>query len=68
MLFYHAGVDFSALAGTVGYAAGDGRVTRTDFNRGNGQLIVTELAEGFISKYVHIKRFLIREGEKVKRR
>jgi murein DD-endopeptidase MepM/ murein hydrolase activator NlpD len=67
MLSYHSGVDFSAPAGTVIYATGDGRVARTDFDRGNGQFIVIEHAEGFTSKYAHIKRFLIREGEKVKR-
>jgi murein DD-endopeptidase MepM/ murein hydrolase activator NlpD len=67
MLSYHSGVDFSAPAGTVVYATGDGRVARTDFDRGNGQFIVIEHAEGFTSKYAHIKRFLIREGEKVKR-
>jgi murein DD-endopeptidase MepM/ murein hydrolase activator NlpD len=67
MLSYHSGVDFSAPAGTLIYATGDGRVARTDFDRGNGQFIVIEHAEGFTSKYAHIKRFLIREGEKVKR-
>ncbi len=67
MLSYHSGVDFSAPAGTIIYATGDGRVARTDFDRGNGQFIVIEHAEGFTSKYAHIKRFLIREGEKVKR-
>jgi len=67
MLSYHSGVDFSAPAGTIVYATGDGRVARTDFDRGNGQFIVIEHAEGFTSKYAHIKRFLIREGEKVKR-
>lgn len=67
MLSYHSGVDFSAPAGTTVYATGDGRVARTDFDRGNGQFIVIEHAEGFTSKYAHIKRFLIREGEKVKR-
>ena len=67
MLSYHSGVDFSASAGTIVYATGDGRVARTDFDRSNGQFIVIEHAEGFTSKYAHIKRFLIREGEKVKR-
>jgi murein DD-endopeptidase MepM/ murein hydrolase activator NlpD len=67
MLSYHSGVDFSAPAGTIVYATGDGRVARTDFDRGNGQFIVIEHAEGFTSKYAHIKRFFIREGEKVKR-
>ncbi len=67
MLSYHSGVDFSAPAGTIVYATGDGRVARTDFDRGNGQFIVIEHAEGFPSKYTHIQRFLIREGEKLKR-
>lgn len=67
LLTYHAGVDFSAPAGTIIYATGDGRIARTNFDRNNGQYIVIEHAEGFTSKYAHLKRFLIREGEKVKR-
>jgi murein DD-endopeptidase MepM/ murein hydrolase activator NlpD len=67
LLSYHSGVDFSAPAGTTIYAAGDGKVMRTDFDRGNGQYIVIEHAEGFTSKYAPISRFLIRQGDQVKR-
>ena len=67
LLSYHSGVDFSAPAGTTIYASGDGKIIQTDFDRGNGQFIVIEHAQGFTSKYAHISRFLIRQGEQVKR-
>jgi murein DD-endopeptidase MepM/ murein hydrolase activator NlpD len=57
-------VDFSARAGTIVYATGDGRFAQTDFDWGSGQFIIIEHAEGFTSKYARIKRFLIREGKK----
>jgi murein DD-endopeptidase MepM/ murein hydrolase activator NlpD len=31
-LSYHSGVDFSARAGTIVYATGDGRFAQTDFD------------------------------------
>lgn len=66
-LSYHAGVDFSAPAGTPILATGDGKVIKTDFDRGLGQYIEIEHASGFTSKYAHLKRFHIRQGELVKR-
>ena len=66
-LSYHAGVDFSAPAGTSILATGDGKVIKTDFDRGLGQYIEIEHAYGFTSKYAHLKRFHIRQGELVKR-
>ena len=66
-LSYHAGVDFSAPAGTSILATGDGKVIKTDFDRGLGQYIEIEHASGFTSKYAHLKRFHIRQGELVKR-
>lgn len=66
-LSYHSGVDFSAPVGTTIYASGDGKVIQADFDRGNGQYLVIEHAEGFTSKYAHISRFLTRQGEQVKR-
>ena len=67
LLSYHSGVDFSAPVGTTVYASGDGKVLQTDFDRSNGQYIVIEHAEGFTSKYAHLSRFMIRQGELVKR-
>lgn len=67
LLSYHSGVDFSAPTGTTIYASGDGKIMQTDFDRSNGQYIVIEHVQGFTSKYAHISRFLIRQGEPVKR-
>ncbi len=65
---FHAGMDFSAPAGTPVYAPGDGVVTRAD-NRvsGYGNHIRIDHGFGYTTLYGHLHKYNVRRGQKVKR-
>uniref|UniRef100_A0A7V0Z771 M23 family metallopeptidase n=1 Tax=candidate division WOR-3 bacterium TaxID=2052148 RepID=A0A7V0Z771_UNCW3 len=63
----HEGVDFSASKGTPVYATGDGIVTFADWNMGYGYVIDIDHGYGFVTRYAHLSKMLVREGETVKR-
>lgn len=64
----HWGVDFSAPVGTPIYATGDGVIKRVKRNYG-GYGIQVEINHGFgfITKYAHMKKYIVKAGQKVKR-
>ncbi|NBT11697.1 MAG: M23 family metallopeptidase [Betaproteobacteria bacterium] len=59
----HEGVDFVAPAGTPVRASGGGLVRRSEFAGDHGQLIEIEHAEGFRSRYAHLKSRLVQAGQ-----
>lgn len=64
----HSGLDFVAAIGKDVYATGDGTVTFVKFSRtGYGNEIVIDHAFGFGSRYAHLNKILVTEGQKVKR-
>ncbi|MGB9720828.1 MAG: M23 family metallopeptidase [bacterium] len=63
----HEGVDFSASRGTPVYATADGIVVYADWNMGYGYVIDIDHGYGFVSRYAHLSKILVREGELVKR-
>jgi murein DD-endopeptidase MepM/ murein hydrolase activator NlpD len=64
----HYGLDFVAATGKNVYATGDGIVTFTRFSRtGYGNEIIIDHAFGFGSRYAHLSKILVTEGQKVKR-
>lgn len=65
---FHAGLDFTAPTGTEIYATGDGAVELVEFNYGGyGNQIVINHGYGYKSRYAHLSRIAIRQGQKVKR-
>lgn len=63
----HTGVDFSAPQGTPIVATADGRVISVG-RRGNyGLMIEIDHGHGFVSRYAHASRALVRQGQWVKR-
>lgn len=64
----HPGIDFSAPQGTPIYATGDGTVQRvhTSFG-GYGKQVEIDHGYGFMTKYAHMSKFNVKEGQKVKR-
>lgn len=65
---HHDGIDFTAQTGTPIHATGDGIVTYVKRgNRGYGNNV--EISHGFSlkSKYAHMTKILVKEGQKVKR-
>lgn len=65
---FHEGLDFTAKQGTEIYATGDGVVIKADNkNHGYGNLVAIDHGYGYETRYAHMSRFIVREGQKVKR-
>ena len=64
----HAGVDFVGKTDTPIHATGDGIVivATTSFN-GYGNQVIVDHGFGYKTRYAHMNRILVHEGEKVKR-
>jgi len=64
----HSGLDFVAASGKDVFATGDGNVTLTGFSRtGYGNEVFLDHGFGFGSRYAHLSKILVTEGQKVKR-
>lgn len=63
----HDGVDLSAPKGTPVYATGDGVVIFADWNMGYGYVVDIDHGYGFVTRYAHLSKILVREGEPVRR-
>ncbi len=64
----HPGIDFSLPIGSPVYATGDGKVklTRSSFT-GYGKQIEIDHGFGYVTKYAHLEKFLVKRGQMVKR-
>lgn len=64
----HTGVDFSAPMGTPIYATGDGviKVASKGYS-GYGNQVEVDHGFGYVTKYAHMKKFIVKQGQKVKR-
>ncbi|TDS62104.1 M23 family metallopeptidase [Myroides indicus] len=65
---FHAGMDFSTDVGTPIYATGDGKVIRAN-NRlsGYGNLIEIDHGYGYLTRYAHLSKYNVKQGQTVKR-
>ncbi|HAN78880.1 MAG TPA: peptidase M23 [Bacteroidales bacterium] len=63
----HTGVDFSAPRGTAIYATGDGVVEATKYLGGYGRQITINHGFGYRTRYAHLHKILVRNGQKIKR-
>lgn len=63
----HRGIDYAAPTGTPILAAGDGRIQAASKSNANGNYIVLQHGEQFVTKYLHLSRFArgIRAGGRV---
>lgn len=64
---FHHGLDLSANIGTPVYATGDGVVTRAEYGGGYGNVVFVNHGFGFETRYAHLSKFKVHEGQKVKR-
>ncbi len=63
----HAGCDFSAPQGTPIFATGDGKVSRAQFFKTSGNMVTIDHGYGYETKYLHMSKFAVKEGQVVKR-
>ena len=65
---YHSGIDFAAPSGTEVFAPGDGIVVKTESNHwGYGNMVTIDHGFGYKTRYAHLLKFAVREGQKIKR-
>ncbi|MDR1552346.1 MAG: M23 family metallopeptidase [Prevotellaceae bacterium] len=66
----HKGLDFPAAVGTPIYASGDGVVSRVTYSNSResyGNVIDINHGFGYLTRYAHLSKILVREGMSVKR-
>jgi murein DD-endopeptidase MepM/ murein hydrolase activator NlpD len=63
----HEGLDFTAMQGTPILATADGLVTRSVWEDTYGNIVEVTHAEGFMTRYAHISKRLVTEGQRIKR-
>ncbi|WP_439956936.1 LysM peptidoglycan-binding domain-containing M23 family metallopeptidase [Leptospira ryugenii] len=64
---FHGGIDLAAAIGTPVYASQDGTIQFANIQGGYGNLIVVKHIMGYETRYGHLSKFLVKEGEKVKK-
>ncbi|HEX5496273.1 MAG TPA: M23 family metallopeptidase [Mycobacteriales bacterium] len=62
---FHYGIDLAAPFGSPIYAAGDGVVIKAGPASGFGQWVVIQHADGDVTIYGHMEKFLVHIGERV---
>lgn len=63
----HKGLDLTAPTGTPVYASGNGIVTYASWLGGLGNAIIVNHGFGFVSRYGHLSKFNVINGQRVKR-
>jgi murein DD-endopeptidase MepM/ murein hydrolase activator NlpD len=64
----HNGIDYKAPRGTPVYAAGDGKVIRSDYSKYNGHHVFIQHANSIVTKYLHFTKRTVKKGQRVKQR
>jgi murein DD-endopeptidase MepM/ murein hydrolase activator NlpD len=64
---FHPGLDISADHGSPVYATADGTVSQAEPQTGYGNLVIVDHGFGLESRYGHLSRYKVRNGEKVNR-
>jgi len=63
----HEGIDFVAPIGTQVRATADGRVLRSGRAGAYGEMVEVAHADGVVSRYAHLSRIHVHEGDRVER-
>lgn len=63
----HPGIDMAAPTGTPVYASADGVVSRAERTGGYGNLVQLEHGKGLETRYGHLSRVVVRDGQHVHR-
>lgn len=63
----HKGLDFAASDGTPVYATGDGKVEMAYYSTTFGNVIYLNHGYGYETRYAHLSKFGVTQGQKVKR-
>jgi murein DD-endopeptidase MepM/ murein hydrolase activator NlpD len=61
-------VDYAAPKGTPVYAAGDGKVIASGYNKYNGNYVFIQHGQTYTTKYIHLHKRKVRKGQTVRQR
>jgi murein DD-endopeptidase MepM/ murein hydrolase activator NlpD len=64
---FHRGIDVSTRRGSPVLSPANGLVIFNGWKRGYGRVIIMKHARGFKTKYAHLKKFLVKKGQHVKK-
>ena len=64
---YHHGVDIRGERGSDVKATADGTVKLTNYTKGDGRYILIDHGNGFVTKYAHLNKSLVKKGDAVTR-
>jgi murein DD-endopeptidase MepM/ murein hydrolase activator NlpD len=64
-LAMHEGLDFAANVGTPVVSTGPGTVVRSNWDASYGNVIEVSHLEGFVTRYAHLSKRVVAEGDKV---
>lgn len=64
---FHKGMDFAASLGTPVYATGNGKIILARWKTGYGNCIMINHDFGYKTRYAHLKKILVRNGQNVVR-
>ena len=62
---HHRGIDIANAIGTPIHAVWNGRVIRASMQGGYGLTVEIQHSEGYVTRYAHCNRLLVREGDRV---
>jgi len=65
---FHYGVDYGAPKGTPVWAVADGVVSRAGRAKGYGKLVTIKHRGGISTRYGHLSRINVKQGQKVRQR
>ncbi|WP_372919146.1 M23 family metallopeptidase [Sandarakinorhabdus sp.] len=63
---FHAGIDMTGKTGDAIHAAADGVVVRAGWWAGYGKVVVVDHGNGLESRYGHMSRFHVKEGDVIR--
>ncbi len=64
---FHTGVDMRGHSGQKIIATADGVVKKAYFNASYGRYIEIDHGNGYLTKFAHLKKMLVKQGEHIKR-
>jgi len=64
---FHAGIDFKGDTGDKIRTTGDALVKKSAYNKGLGYYIILSHGNGYETKYAHLSKRLVKQGDRVKR-
>ena len=61
----HRGTDYVAPRGTPVFSTGEGRVIQAGYSKANGNYVIVQHGEKYVTKYLHLHKRSVKKGQRV---